>query len=131
MNISLTFVRILFCTNQDAKAWKYIEISIINASYVGERFHVARALEYMGYGYLRRGDYQNAYGAYEASAEKDFGSRFVNLKLCEENMDRIKRKQRNPDTVIGFHRPHGDFDETLLYHPVFPSISTESPVSHS
>ena len=115
--VSLTLCSILFNTNQDAKAWKYIEISLINASYTGNRYQVARALEYMGYGYLRRGDYQNAYDTYEASAEKDFDSRFVNLKLCKENMDRIKRKQRNPDTVVGFYRPPGDIDKTLFYPP--------------
>ena len=75
MSISLDLGRILFNANQDAKAWKFIEISLINASYVGHRNQVARALEYtMGYGYLRRGDYQNAYGAYEVAAEKYFGT---------------------------------------------------------
>jgi len=61
--------RFLFNANRDAEAWEYIEISLMKASYVGNRFTVAQALEYMGYGYLRRGDYQNAYGAYEAAAE--------------------------------------------------------------
>jgi tetratricopeptide (TPR) repeat protein len=75
IRISLSLGRILFNTNRDTKAWKYIEISLINASYIGDRPQVARALEYMGYGYLRRGDHQNAYGAYyEAAAEKYFQS---------------------------------------------------------
>jgi tetratricopeptide (TPR) repeat protein len=117
LNISLTFGSILFITNRDTEAWKCIEISLINASYIGDRVRTARALAYMGYGYLRRGDYQNAYGAYEASTEKAFDSRFVNLKLCKENMDRIKRKQLNPDEVIGFHRPAWDCDKTLFYPP--------------
>ena len=81
MTISLTLGRILFNTNQDTKAWKHIEISLINASYVGDRDQAARTLEYMGYGYLRRGDYQNAYGAYEAAAEKYFGT--VNADIAE------------------------------------------------
>jgi hypothetical protein len=59
--IFLDFGRILFSTNSDTEAWKYIEISLMKASYIGDRLTVARALEYMGYGYLRRGDYQNAY----------------------------------------------------------------------
>ena len=54
--ISLALGRILFNTNQDTKAWKHIEISLINASYFGDRYQAARALECMGYGYLRRGD---------------------------------------------------------------------------
>jgi hypothetical protein len=74
--------RILFNTNRDTKAWKYIEISLINASYIGDRLQVARALEYMGYGYLRRGDYQNAYGAYEAAAEKYLGTVDAVLRSC-------------------------------------------------
>ena len=35
---------------------------------VGNRGEVAKALEYMGYGYLRTGDYGNAYEAYGAAA---------------------------------------------------------------
>jgi len=58
----------------------------------------------MGYGYLRRGDYQNAYGAYEAAAEKYPGTVSVSgEERCKENMARIKRKQANTDAVIGFY----------------------------
>jgi predicted TPR repeat methyltransferase len=46
----------------------------MKASHVGDRLTIARALELMGYGYLRRGDYENAYGAYEAAAEKYRGT---------------------------------------------------------
>ena len=117
--ISLTFGRILFNTNQDTEALKYIEISLINASYVGDRFLVARALEYMGYGYLRRGDYQNAYGAYEAAAENFLSTNYIgNVKRCKDNMAKVKRKQENPDEVVGFYRPSLEVDESLFYPPV-------------
>jgi tetratricopeptide (TPR) repeat protein len=79
-DISLDFGKILFSANRDTEAWEYIEISLMKASYIGRRFTVARALEYMGYGYLRRGDYQNAYGAYEAAAEKYIGTVYANTE---------------------------------------------------
>ena len=119
--ISLTFGEILFNTNQDTKAWKYMEISLINASYIGDRYQVAQALENMGYGYLRRGDYQNAYGAYEAAAENFLGTTTNytgNVKQCKDNMARVKRKQENPDEVVGFYRPSSDVDKSFFYPPV-------------
>ena len=74
-------------------------------------------------GYLRRGDYQNAYGAYEAAAEKFSGTIHTSsAKHCKENMARIERKQRNPDEVVGFYRPRVDSDKTLFY-PVQTSSS--------
>jgi len=74
----------------------------------------------MGYGYLRRGDYDNAYGAYEAAAEKYIGVVYANtiVEWCKDNMVRIKQKQENTDTVIGFHRHDLDFDDTLFYPPI-------------
>ena len=39
--ISLTFGMVLFNTNQDPKAWKYVKISLINSSYIGDRYQVA------------------------------------------------------------------------------------------
>ena len=129
--ISLTFGQILFAVNQDTKAWKHIEITLINASYIEDRYQVALALDYMGYGYLRRGDYQNAYGAYEAAAEKYSGTTYSGtLKNCEENMANIKVKQGNPDAVVGFYRPLFDYDETLFYPPVQP-FAIESTISYS
>ena len=118
IGISLNLGRSLFSANRDTKAWKYIEISLTNASYIGDRIQAARALEYMGYGYLRRGDYQNAYGAYEAASEKyrgTFGARIA--ERCKDNMASIKGKQGNPDAVIGFYRPLMDIDKTLFYPP--------------
>ena len=129
MIISLTFGIILLNTNQDIKAWKYIEISLTNATYIGDRYNAALALECMGYGYLRRGDYQNAYGAYEAAVEKFLGTT-GKVSRCKENMARIERKQENPDAVIGFYRPSSDEDGSLFYPPV-QAFASEPPISHS
>ena len=118
MAISLTFGRILFTINQDTKAWKHIEISLINASYIGDRLNVARALDYMGYGYLRRGDYQNSYGAYEAASEKYFGTVKADVAIrCKNNIAEIKRKLESPDAIIGFFRPAMDIDRSSFYYP--------------
>ena len=131
MTISLILGIVLFSTNQDTKAWKHIEITLMNASYIGDRLHVARALEYMGYGYLRRSDYQNAYGAYDAAAENYIGTIYPDsVKRCKNNIAGIERKQENPDTVVGFYRPGVENDKTLLYPPVQAYVS-EPPVSHS
>jgi len=63
------------------------------------------ALECVGYGYLRRGDFQNAHGAYEAAAEKYPGSvDAYAVQRCNNNMARIKQREENPDTVVGFYR---------------------------
>ena len=124
-NISLTFGMVLFSANEDAEAWKQIEIALMKASYIGNRLNMARALEY-GYGYLRRDDYRNAYGAYEAAANGTVEARLA--ERCKENMARIERKQGNPDTVVGFYRPYVDVDETLFYPPIQASMS-ELPIS--
>ena len=54
--VSLDFGMILFSLNKDAEAWKYIEIALTKASFIGHRLQVAITLEYMAFGYLRRGD---------------------------------------------------------------------------
>ena len=77
--VSLTFGMILFSAGIDAEAWKQIEIVLMKASYTVDRLGIARALEYMGYGYLRSGDYQNAYGAYDTAAEKYLGTVYPKL----------------------------------------------------
>ena len=103
----------------------------MNASYIGDRMYVARALDYMGYGYLRRGDYQNAYGAYDAAAEKYLGTVKAHYaEVCRDNMVKIERKQENPDIVIGFYRPAPDIDKTLFYPPV-QAFANELSISHS
>jgi tetratricopeptide (TPR) repeat protein len=123
--ISLDFVKILFSTNRDTEAWEYLELSLMKASYIGDRLAVAHALDYMGYGYLRRGDYKKAYGAYEAAAEKYVGTVDVHApKRCEENMARIKEKEENTDTVIGFYRPGTNNDKT-------PVSASELPICGS
>ena len=75
-NLALTSVlgMILFDENKETEVWKYIEISLTKHLELGNRRDNARTLEYMGYEYLRRGDYFNAYGAYEAAAESYLGT---------------------------------------------------------
>ena len=119
ISVSLNLGRISFDNNRDNKAWKYIEIALIHASHIGHRLKIAYALDYMGYGYLRRGDYQNAYGAYEAAAEAYPGTIYAHLaETCKNNLDRIKWKQGSPDLVIGFYKPPLDIENTLFYPPV-------------
>ena len=130
---SLVFGVVLFSANRDAEAWTQIEITLMKASYTGDRLSIARALHYMGYGYLRRGDYHNAYGAYEAAAERYLGTvDTFDEKLCRDNMAKIERKQGNldSDTVVGFYRPGLDIDRTLFYPPIQASTS-ELPISRS
>ena len=126
--ISLDFGKLLFSANQDTEAWKHIELALMKASYTGNQFLAAQALEYMGYGYLRRGDYQNAYGAYEAAADKYLGTvyRYV-TERCDNNMARITQKEENPDTVVGFYRPALDVDQTFFY-PTVQASASEVPV---
>ena len=116
---SFLFGRILFSANRDTEAWKYMEISLMKNSQLGNRREGARVREYMGYGYLRRGDYLNAYGAYETAAEsyrgtvnEDFG-----VPRCRDNMTKIKDKQRNPDLNVGFQKPRWDNDWSSLFYP--------------
>ena len=117
--ISLDLCKILFSTNGAAIAWKYIEIALMNAFYTGNRLVIARALDYMGYGYLRRGDYQNAYRAYEAAAESYFDTVDAHVaEVCKENMGRIVQKEDNPNMVVGFYRPAIDMNRTLFYPSV-------------
>ena len=131
-SISLDHGRLLFSNNRDTEAWKYIETALNNASYIGNRIQVARALDYMGYGYLRRGDYQNAYGAYEAAAEKYLGTVDARAaEQCKDNMARIELKQGNPDDVIGFYRPLLDYQFDTLFYPAFARFASKLPIFHS
>ena len=111
--------RILFSANRVTEAWKYLEISLTKNLELGNRRESARTLEYMGYGYLRKGDYLNAYGAYEAAAESYLGT--VNEKWgcrrCKENMAKIKDMQKNPDLNVGFERPRSDNNWRSLFYP--------------
>ena len=110
---------ILFSANRDTEAWKYMEISLTNNLELGNRPNSAFTLEYMGYGYLRRGDYLNAYSAYKAAAESFVGT--VNEEpdgtTCKDNMAKIKDMQKNPDLNVGFQRPRQDKDYPSLFYP--------------
>jgi len=126
--ISLNLGKLLFCLNRDTEAWKYIEITLTKASYAGNRLILAQVFEYMGYGYLLRGDYQNAYGAYEAAAEKYLGTVDSSMEKCRENMARIKRKEENPDMVIGFYRHGLDIAFISLFYPPVQAPPETSPL---
>jgi len=118
VDISLDFGKILFNVDRDAEAWEYIKLSLTKASYIGNQVAVARALEYMGYGYLRKGDYQNAYGAYAAAAKKYVGTADADVaRRCEENMAKIKNKE-DTDMIITFYRPGIDIDSDILFYPL-------------
>lgn len=113
---------ILFSANRDTEAWSYIETALMKYSLLGNRRGSAIALEYMGHGYLRRGDYLNAYDAYEAAAGKYLGipQQASSETRCKKNMAEIKRKQRNPSLDVGYERPYLDNDKFLFY----PAVKT-------
>ena len=110
---------ILFNMNRDTEAWKYMEISLTKNLELGNRRDSASTWEYMGYGYLRRGDYPNAYKAYEAAAENYRGTvdEEPHCTKCKDNMDKIKDMQRNPDLNVGFKRPSNDINWPSLFYP--------------
>ena len=118
--ISFLLGRILFSANRDTEAWKYMEISLTKNLELGNQRNSARTLEYMGYGYLRRGDYLNAYGAYEAAAER-YGER-QGCTTCKDNMAKIKDMQKNPDLNVGFERPRRDNNWPSLFYPGTASV---------
>ena len=117
--ISYLLGAILFSANRDTEAWKYMEISRTKNLELGNRRESARTLEYIGYGYLRRGDFLNAYGSYEAAVESYLGT--VNEKWgctrCKDNMAKIKNVQKNPDSNVGFQRPRSDINWPSLFYP--------------
>ena len=117
--ISFLLGRILFSANRDTEAWKYVEISLTKNMELGNRLSSARTLEYMGYGYLRRGDYFNAYSAYEAAAKSYLGTvdEEPYCTKCKDNMAKIKDMQKNPDLNVGFQRPRSDNDWRSLFYP--------------
>ena len=109
---------ILFSANRDMEGWKYMEISLTNNMELGNRRESASTLEYMGYGYLRRGDYLKAYGAYKAAAESYLGTVDEELDgtTCKDNMAKIKDMESNPDLNIGFERPRWDINWPSLFY---------------
>ena len=96
-----------------------MEISLTKNLELGNRRDSAMTLEYMGYGYLRRRDYLNAYGAYEAAAESYLGT--VDEEPChtncKDNMAKIKDMQKNPNLNVGFERPCRDNNWPSLFYP--------------
>ena len=68
---------------------------------------------------LRRGDYVNAYSAYEAAAESYLGTvdEEPDGTTCKANMAKIKDMQRNPDLNVGFQRSRWDNDWPSLFYP--------------
>ena len=110
---------ILFSANRDTEAWKFMEISLTKNLELGDRRDSARTLEYMGYGYLRRGDYLNAYHAYKSAAKSYLGTDLEepNCTKCKDNMAKIKDMQKNPDSNVGFERPHNDINWPSLFYP--------------
>ena len=114
---------ILFSANRDTEASKYIEMSLSNYLELGNRRDSARALDYMGYGYLRRGDYLNAYGAYKAAAESYLGTVSEgNGTRCKDNMAKIEEMQKNPDLNVGFERSRSDNNWPSLFYPGAASV---------
>ena len=122
---SLLFSTVLFNANRDQEAWKYLELSLMKFSHLGNQRYTAIVLEYMGYGYLRRGDYLNAYGAYEAAAEKFIGTlkEESDSARCRDNMAKIEVKRRNPGLNVGFEKPFNDKDRASLFYPAVQDVS--------
>ncbi|KDR71128.1 hypothetical protein GALMADRAFT_807115 [Galerina marginata CBS 339.88] len=110
------FCSILFDVDRDAEAWHYLEIYLTKARHIGNINQIADALEYIGYGYLRQGDYQNAYSAYEAAARQYSSSSIPLAELvCKDNMARISQKRADHDAVVGFSRPTAANNDSLFY----------------
>ena len=107
-----------------------MEIPLSKYLELGNRLDSARTLEYMGYGYLRRGDYLNAYGAYEAAAESYLGTvdEEPDVTTCKDNMAKIKDMQKNPDLNVGFTRSRSDMDWPSLFIPALPPVCRTFPV---
>ncbi|EDR09014.1 uncharacterized protein LACBIDRAFT_326687 [Laccaria bicolor S238N-H82] len=94
---------------------------------VGNRSEVAKGLEYMGYGYLLRGDYGRCYeGA--AIAYCKLGEAWVEERC---RVARIKRKREENDVVIGFRRPHLSVEKSLFYGPVQVSFGMEKLIGRA
>ncbi|KDR71103.1 hypothetical protein GALMADRAFT_804924 [Galerina marginata CBS 339.88] len=114
--VAAQFCWILFFVDRDAEAWTYLEIYLTKARHIGHPNQIADALEFMGYGYLRQGAYQNAYSAYEAAATQYLSTSSLEAEQnCKDNMVKIKQKEADPDSVVGFNRPTTYKDETLFY----------------
>ncbi|KDR85865.1 hypothetical protein GALMADRAFT_234980 [Galerina marginata CBS 339.88] len=109
---------VLFRVDRDAEAWHYLKIYLTNSLHLGNQSELAIALHYMGYGYLRQGDYQNASSAYKAAAEKYVGTGTAwGEGICKDNIARIEQKLADPNSGVGFIRPPYE-NNTSLYYPI-------------
>ena len=72
--VAVEFGMILFTLDRDAEAREQIELAYMKASNYGDEHCIVLALDYRGYGYLRKGDYLNALKAYEAASGKWAGT---------------------------------------------------------
>ena len=117
--ISFLLGMILFSANRDTEAWEYMEICLTRNLELGNRRDSAITLEYVGYGYLRRGDYLNAYGAYKAAAESYLGTIDEDpyCAKCKDIMAKIDDMQKNPELNVGFERPRRDNNWPSLFYP--------------
>ena len=95
-----------------------MEIFLTKNLELGNRRERAITLAYMGYGYLRRGEYLNAYGAYEAAAESYVGTvnEHPDGTTCKNNMAKIKDMLKNSDLNVGFERPRADMNWLSLFY---------------
>ena len=122
--ISFLLGTILFSADRDTEAWKYMEISLTKHLELGNQLFSASTLEYMGYGYLRRGDYVKAYDAYKAAAERYLGTvdEEPYCTKCKNNMAKSEDMQRDPDMNVGFERPSNDNNWPSLFYPGAASV---------
>ncbi|PPQ95395.1 hypothetical protein CVT26_008240 [Gymnopilus dilepis] len=125
--ISCDYGQLLFSMNRDVDAWKYIESALMMSSELGDVAGVAVALEYMGYGYLRQGRFQDANDAYGAAAEKYRSRAWPHDAVrCKQNQDRIAQRLREPDELVGFERPHWYMDKSFFYPQAEPTGMSEA-----
>ena len=120
----LLYGAVLIRTNQIQEALLQFEKGLLAFANQGGVLGVSDSMEDIGHAYLHLGDYANAHAAYEAAREKyaSAGESLQHLKTqCEENLDRILKKQQNPDENIGFHRPWTHRDAADLFYPGAPS----------
>jgi len=115
---------VLIRKNQMQEALLQFEKGLLAYANQGGVMGIGDSMAYIGYAYLHLGDYVNAHAAYEAAREK-YASAGESLQYpttqCEENLDRILKKQQNSDENIGFHRPRTHRDAEDLFYPGAPS----------
>ncbi|KDR85866.1 hypothetical protein GALMADRAFT_234981 [Galerina marginata CBS 339.88] len=117
----------LFRVDRDAEAWHYLKMYLTNSLHLGNQSELAIALHYMGYGYLRQGDYRNAHSAYEAATERYVSTGAAwGVGICKDNIARIEQKLADPNSGVGFTRPSYENNKSL-YYPI--SANDQLPAS--